>query len=155
MRTLQVQWDENIDGDFQNPLDYVACFVFSMTNDILERQCLHAIALILFFISVVFVATNCPQTTVFMPATRWCCLASVDILTRLCVCQLILVIPNCTKSILCTWQFAAFFGSFLVWKLFMSLKHLCELVLTKPYCNIIFHFQNFVDCGGQTMLTVL
>lgn len=42
--------------------------------------------------------------------------------------------------------------SVLFWEPVFSLRHLCEFVLKKLFIMLL---QNFVDCGVQTMLTVL
>lgn len=69
---------------------------------------------------------------------------SGDIPTSLCINNNLYVF-KCTMSVLCIWIFVAFL------LLFEDFTHLGELVLIKS----LFHFQNFVDCGIQTLLPVL
>lgn len=78
LKTLQSQWDENI-GDFQNPLDYVACPVFYLFFQLHFNEEMFTCESFNNFISVVFVTTNFSQTAMLMEASRWCCLASIDI----------------------------------------------------------------------------
>lgn len=96
-------------------------------------------------------ATNCLLTAVFMPATRWCCLASADILkSGLCVPAL-LKVHNHMNLIICTFPS---FGAH-------CMPAVCIFEASpldcshKTFCNVILYFQSFVDCGVQTMLTVL